>query len=48
MSANAKQQPEEQKNLWLEYERRKAQIPQDMSQEERDVEIKRIADELGI
>ena len=45
---SAQPQPEEKKNLWKEYERRKAQIPQELSQDERDAEIKRIADELGI
>jgi hypothetical protein len=40
------QEPEP--NKWIEYERRKGQISQDLSPAERDREIKRIADELGI
>lgn len=40
--------PEANKNPWAEYERRKQQLPEDLSADERDRELRRIADELGI
>lgn len=47
MSTNPKPQ-EQEPNPWLEYERRKSQLPPDMPADERDRECRKIADELGI
>jgi hypothetical protein len=47
MSA-AEPKPETKKNPWAEYERRKQQLPDDLKPEDRDRELRRIADELGI
>lgn len=48
MSTNPQPQPEQKKNPWVEYERRKAELPEDISSSEREAELRRIADELGI
>lgn len=47
MSTNPK--PKEQEpNPWAEYEKRKQELPETLSAEERDQECRKIADELGI
>lgn len=42
------QEKEQQKNPWKEYERRKAELPADLNPQQRDIELRKIADELGI
>lgn len=46
MSANP--EPETETNKWRVYEQRKRALPDDLSPAERDAEIRKIADELGI
>jgi len=46
MSAQPKQ--EDQVNPWDEYERRKKELRADISSSERDEQLRKIADELGI
>lgn len=46
MSAEPK--PKEEQNPWAKYEQLKAQLPKDLSPEERERECRRIASELGI
>lgn len=53
MSAVLKQEPDkseadETENLWREYERRKSQIPNDLSPTDYLRECRKIAEELGI
>lgn len=48
MSASPEQQADKQSNPWAEYERRKAELSADLSPVERERELRRIADELGI
>lgn len=47
MSA-AEPKQETKMNPWDEYERLKRELPDDLSTDERDRELRRIADELGI
>lgn len=46
MSAEVK--PEKETNPWAEYERRKQELPKDLSPADREIECRRIADELGV
>lgn len=48
MSTNPKPKEEAKQNPWVEYERRKRDLPENLSQREREVELRKIADELGI
>lgn len=45
---SAQPQTDQQRNPWQEYERRKRELPESLSADERDAELRRIADELGI
>lgn len=45
---SAKPETEKSVNPWAEHERRKAELPKDLSSEQRDQELRKIADELGI
>lgn len=48
MSTNPQPQTEQQRNPWVEYERRKAELPKEISSAEREEALRKIADELGI
>ena len=48
MSTNPKPQAEEQINPWAEYERRKQELSPDLSPSDREAQLRRIADDLGI
>jgi hypothetical protein len=45
---SASPQAEKQANPWDEYERRKRELPKDLDPMQREAELRRIADELGI
>lgn len=47
-AAQPEPQTEQKRNPWAEYERRKRALPDDLSNDDRDEQLRKIADELGI
>ena len=46
--STARKQEDRPANPWVEYERRKNELPESLSADQREAELRKIADELGI